>query len=213
MSRSIPAQKGQSSMHGAVSIMEVLVRGTHPERILRPGVIGAIALGYCVDASLSLGFAISGAVAYAVPLTYLAAGLAACALFHWLAVRARHCGTGDSHLALPLCVVSIAIDLLYIALVPQIAVCFLAVMLGIVGLGSMYVSERQSFLTWIGVSLSVLLLLVRSHGTSWIPPQSVANWALMFGCFVLTSGRCILLGVYGRALRMRQQEQSQELTE
>ena len=64
------------------------IRDAKVYRLLGPGVMGAIALSYVMDAAVLLGFAIAGTIAFTTCLIYLASGLSFHTLFFWLANRA-----------------------------------------------------------------------------------------------------------------------------
>ena len=111
----------------------------------------------------------------------------------------------DDYLIAPTNIVSAAIPLAFIGFAPQVAFYFLYVLFIIFGFGSMGLTARQSVLTVIGVAIAVSILAV-TNGTDWMPHTSVLERALVCAGFAATLGRCILLGVYGRALRTRLQK-------
>jgi len=90
--------------------------------------IAATAVGCILDSLFLSGFALTGAVAPSVPISYAAIGLASCVFFYFLAARAARNQLPDDQLALPLLMVSSAIQLGFVWLAPQIAFYFIIVL-------------------------------------------------------------------------------------
>jgi diguanylate cyclase (GGDEF)-like protein len=105
------------------------------------------------------------------------------------------------------------IQLAFIALVPQIGFYFITVLFIVYGFGSMAATVRQSLITWGCVAAVTALLLTNGGHSDWIPQANIAERVLVWLCFISVLGRCILLGVFGRTLRMRLQKRSVQLTE
>jgi hypothetical protein len=181
-------------------------------RVLSPAVMGAIALSYVMDAALLLGFAIAGTIAFTTCLAYLASGLSCHLLFFWLADRAARRKASDAYLVLPQHIVSTSLQLVFVALAPQVGFYFLNVLFIVFAVGSMALTTRQSAATGICVGAAVLVLGI-TNGTNWVPQTTVFERALVCAGFVTTLGRCLLLGVYGQALRTRLQTRSGQLRE
>jgi diguanylate cyclase (GGDEF)-like protein len=175
--------------------------------------MGAIALSYVVDALLLLGFSLAGTIPRSIPGAYLAAGLAESAIFLFLGARMPGPPGQFQFLVLPRLIVSSAIQLTFIALAPQVGFYFISVLFIVYGFGSMGLSPAQSAITWIAVAAVTALLLSHGEKIDWIPQSDLAERVLVWMCFVSTLGRCILLGVFGRSLRMRLQTRSSQLVE
>jgi methyl-accepting chemotaxis protein len=186
------------------------IREPKTDRLLTPAVMRAIAVSYVIDAVVLLGFAIAGTIAYSTSLIYLASGLSCYVLFFWMAARAANSKESDAHLVVPLMIVSAIIQLTFVGLAPQVAFYFLNVLFIVFGIGSMGLTGRQSALIGIGVAIVVFTFGVR-NGTAWIPQASALERALVCAGFVATLGRCLLLGVYGRAMRTRLQRRGGQL--
>jgi hypothetical protein len=193
-------------------MVDTVTRDAKVDRMLTPGLMRATALSYVVDAALLLAFAIAGTIAFTTSLIYLAAGLSCYILFFWLAARAASRKEGDAHLVVPLHIVSTAIQLVFIGLAPQVGFYFLNVLFIVFGIGSMGLTARQSALSGIGVAI-VVFTLGLTNGTDWVPHASAFERALVCAGFLATLGRCMMLGVFSRALRTRLQRRGGQLHE
>jgi hypothetical protein len=181
-------------------------------RLLNPGVMGAVALSYSFDALLLLGFAFAGTIAFTTSLYYLASGLSCYVTFFWLADRAIKKRGSDAHLLVPLQILSAGIQLVFIALAPQVGFYFLFVLFIVIGIGSMGLTGLQSGLIGACVGIVVLFLGVMK-GTNWVPQGTAFERALVCAGFATTLLRCLMLGVYSRALRTRLLKRGVQLRE
>src|ERR1700733_4453670 len=175
-------------------------------------VTAAIALSCVLDSLLLAGFVLVGTISKAVPIAYAAVSLSSCALFYVYAARVAPERLRDSHLTLPMVIASSATELLFVGLAPEMTFYFLMVLFVIFSFGSTSLSIRQSALTWMAVSIAAATLLYGSRRSSWIPQTSTADHVLVWLCFVVTLGRCTLLGLFGQSLRTRLQERRRELS-
>jgi diguanylate cyclase (GGDEF)-like protein len=173
----------------------------------------AIALSCLLDTLLLAAFVAIGTIPVFVPIAYAAVSVGSCALFFLYTARVAPERLRDSHLTLPAVLASCATELLFVGLAPEMAFYFLMVLFVIFSFGATGLSIRQSALTWLAVAVAAALLLYGSRRASWIPQASVAEHALVWLCFVATLGRCTLLGLFGRSLRMRLQNRRRELSE
>jgi diguanylate cyclase (GGDEF)-like protein len=173
----------------------------------------AIVLSYLVDGALLSGFAFAGTIAHWIVVAYLACGLAESGLFYRLSSRIPG-GRGQWQiLTFPRMFVASAIQLAFIGLAPQIGFYFICVLFIVYGFGSMALTERQSVATWGCVAIVTAVLLANGGHSAWIPQASLLERLLVWLCFMTVLGRCILLGVFGRSLRVRLQRRSVQLIE
>jgi hypothetical protein len=135
--------------------------------------IAATAVGCILDSMFLSGFAITGAVTPIIPLSYAAVGLASCVFFYLLASRAVRNELADDKLALPLLVVSSAIQLGFVWLAPQVAFYFIIVLFLV--FGSLSLSIRQSTLAWWAVAIILGGFLYVGRGSSWMPQSGAAD--------------------------------------
>jgi diguanylate cyclase (GGDEF)-like protein len=175
--------------------------------------MGAIVLSYLIDASLLLGFALAGTIPLIIPGAYLAAGLAESGIFFYLSTRIQDTSGPFHSLVLPRMIVASAIQLAFIAAAPQVGFYFVTMLYIVYGFGSTGLTALQSVLSWSAVAIVTGALLVQGPQTDWIPHSNLMQRVLVWMCFVSTLGRCVLLGIFGRSLRLRLQKRSSELVE
>jgi diguanylate cyclase (GGDEF)-like protein len=174
-------------------------------------VILAIALSYVIDGALLTGFAISGTVAHTVPLAYTSIGLLDSSIILLLRAWSIKYRRYNSDFALLQVIGSSSIQLVFAALVPQLAFYFFTVLFVVFGCASLGLSKRQSAIAWIGVAVAAAAVMSWIDARISIPQGTPLVRGLVWLCFVATLGRCILLGVFGRALRLRLHDRRQQL--
>ena len=173
----------------------------------------AVALSYAIDGLLLAGFAVDGTISTAIPLLYTVVGLIDSVVFFLLrswAIRHRR-GNGDLFLVQVLA--SSSIQLIFAALAPQLAFYFFTVLFVVFGFGSLGLSKRHSAMAWIGVAAAGAFVMLSINARIVIPQATTLERALVWLCFAATLGRCVLLGIFGRALRLRLQYRREQLSE
>ncbi len=163
----------------------------------------AVALSYLIDGILLTGFAISGTISATVPMAYTAIGLLDSSIFLLLRAWAIKYRRHHDNFTLVQVVGSSSIQLVFAALVPQMAFYFFTVLFIVFGCASLELSKKQSAIAWIGVAVAVAVVMSSIDARVSIPQGTALVRGLVWLCFVATLGRCILLGVFGRALRLR----------
>jgi diguanylate cyclase len=171
----------------------------------------AVALSYVIDGVLLTGFAITGTINPIVPLAYTAIGLLDSSIILLLRAWTIKYGRDEGDFALTQVIASSSIQLLFAALVPQMAFYFFTVLFVVFGCGSLGLSKRQSAIAWIGVAGAAAIVMSAINARISIPQATPVERGLVWLCFVATLGRCILLGVFARTLRLRLQERRREL--
>jgi diguanylate cyclase (GGDEF)-like protein len=181
------------------------------ESSLGTRVILAVALSYVIDGALLTGFAISGTVTHTVPLAYTSIGLFDSSIILLLRAWTVKYRRDNSDFALLQVIGSSSIQLVFAALVPQLAFYFFTVLFVVFGCASLGLSKRQSAIAWISVAVAAAAVMSWIDARISIPQDTPLVRGLVWLCFVATLGRCILLGVFGRALRLRLQDRRQQL--
>ena len=171
----------------------------------------AVALSYVIDGVLLTGFAITGTINPAVPLAYTAIGLLDSSIILLLRARTIKHQRDEGEFALTQVIASSAIQLLFAALVPSMAFYFFTVLFIVFGCASLGLSKRQSAIAWIGVAGAAAIVMTAINARISIPQATPVERGLVWLCFVATLGRCILLGVFGRGLRLRLQDRRRQL--
>ena len=171
----------------------------------------AVALSYCIDGLLLTGFAVAGTISSTIPVLYTAIGMLDAGVFWahraWALKKSR---ANDDFLLIQV-IASSAIQLVFAALAPQVAFYFFTVLFVVFGMASLGLSRRQSVIAWIGVAAAAAMVMSSMDARILLPQATPEERALVWLCFVATLGRCVLLGVFGRALRQRLQDRRQQL--
>jgi len=181
------------------------------ESSLGTKMILAVAASYLIDGLLLAGFAVAGTIGSTIPLAYTAIGLIDSSIVLLLRARSgkRRRDTGD--FALAEAIAASSIQLAFAALVPQMAFYFFTVLFIVFGCASLGLSKKQSAIAWLSVAVAAALVMSSIDARISIPQDTPLVRGLVWLCFVATLGRCILLGVLGRVLRLRLHDRRQQL--
>lgn len=180
-------------------------------RGLRVSMLWATLASYGVDALLLGGFIAAGTISGWVPLTYVAAGWLTSAVLYWLCGRESVANSRDPYLTIPNLIVATLIQLGAILLAPQLTFFFLTILFivfGIIGLG---LSTRGALISWLVTLAATGLTLSLVADAGWLPTHTHAERVMVWLCFGVTLGRCILLGAFGRYLRDALSQRHREL--
>jgi len=171
----------------------------------------AAALSYLIDGVLLAGFAATGIVDVEIPIAYTIAGLLSCALFHRVSLAA--CPESSWHRYYPMLQVAVSslMLLVFAVIAPRAAFYFFTLLFTVFGFGSLGLTRAQSVCAWIGVSVAVAIVLSAAHLEIRIPDSTQSQKCLVWLCFMATLGRCMLLGVLGRSLRLHLQDRRRQL--
>ena len=193
--------------------MHTAIRKANVARNLYPGLLRGVAILYINSSLLLLGFYFAGTIALWVPLAYAVAGVAECVFAYYTASRSeRAVEDVYSFRAVPRLALSTVIQLLFVALAPQVGFYFICSLFVVYSIGTMGISGRQSFYAWSFIIAATLALLLYTHG-DWTPHTTLLERTLVWIAWMLTLGRAILLGVIGRSMRVTLQEQSLRLSQ
>jgi diguanylate cyclase (GGDEF)-like protein len=182
-------------------------------RALRARILRGTLASYGVDAVLLGGFTLAGTIPAWAPVVYAGAGWLASGAFHALCGRLSVAKSGDPYLVVPNLIVAALIQLLAIALVPQVAFFFLTVLFIVFAIASLRLSSRDAWLSWLGILAAMGVTLYLVSDTPWLPVRSGVERILVWLCFGVTLGRCILLGTFARSLRDTLSRRHQELSQ
>src|SRR5580698_7267177 len=173
----------------------------------------AVAFSYLIDGMLLAGFAAAGSITPTIPLVYTATGLmdsSIALLIRAWSIKQRR---DTTDYALAQVITASCIQLACAALVPQLAFDFFTVLFVVFGCASLGLSKRQSVIAWITVAIAAAVVMSSINARISIPQDTPLLRGLVWLCFVATLGRCILLGVFGRVLRLRLHDRRQQLRE
>src|SRR5580692_5618213 len=183
-----------------------------PEGSLGTWTVLAVASSYVIDGILLTGFAICGTITFAIPLLYTAVGLLDSSI-GWMVSRLGNKQSPGDWRVLVQVIGSGSIQVVFAALAPQVAFYFFTVLFVVFSVGCLALSKRQSAIAWIGVAIAAAVVMSTINARIMIPQATPMERALVWLCFVATLGRCVLLGVFGRELRMRLHDRRQQLRE
>lgn len=176
------------------------IRRDQAERV---GVLGVACASYGLDTLWLVAFAALGTVPALLPLGYGLIAAAATGVFLLAFVRAWNLRLADPHMTALQLAVGYALQLLFLALAPQIGVLFLANMFVVAAFGALVLSLRHFLLSWLLVSIATAVVLFHVGDQLAIPvatrPEQVVVW-LAFASFL---GRASLLSSRTTQLRER----------
>ena len=181
------------------------------ESSLGTKMILAVAASYLIDGVLLAGFSLAGTISSTIPLAYTAIGLLDSSIVLLLRARSTKQRRDTSNFALAEAIAASSIQLAFAALVPQMAFYFFTVLFIVFGCASLGLSKKQSAIAWISVAVAAALVMSSIDARISIPQDTPLVRGLVWLCFVATLGRCILLGVLGRVLRLRLHDRRQQL--
>jgi diguanylate cyclase len=181
------------------------------ESSLGTKMILAVAASYLIDGVLLAGFAVAGTISSTIPLAYTAIGLLDSSIVLLLRARSTKQRRDTGNFALAEAIAASSIQLAFAALVPQLAFYFFTVLFIVFGCASLGLSKKQSAIAWISVAVAAALVMSWIDARISIPQDTPLVRGLVWLCFVATLGRCILLGVLGRVLRLRLHDRRQQL--
>jgi diguanylate cyclase (GGDEF)-like protein len=175
--------------------------------------LGIVALSYSVDTVLLGLFAAAGTVPLAVPLLYGAAAFLICSSFFALlqsgfATRAR-----DSNLTPVQMGAASALQLAGMALAPNLAFFFLNVLFIVFAFGALRLTVRQSLIAVLMVSAATACVLFATWDELAFPTSTPLETLLVWLCYASTLARCMYVGLYGSALRVKLHMRNLQLAE
>lgn len=181
-------------------------------RIYRVLLVCAVGLSYLLDTILLMLFATVGTLRFQVPMIYGLAGLGHVLLFtalHWSGLSERF---KNPHMTVWQMAYALAVQLLGMAIAPQLTSLFLAIVIIIFAFGTLRISFREAMVGWLVACLSIAGVLgYFKHTSLGIITPGPAVSAIVALAFALVLLRCIGLGYYGTALRIKMYEKTHSL--
>lgn len=178
---------------------------------LRRPAYAAQAASYVIDSALLLLYHRDGVTSLGFAGAYLAVGLTVTGLA-WAASELHvNDRSRDHYLTVPLCVVSIAIQLGAIHLAPQVGVYFITLIFVILGFGALRMDARQTAMVWTFATAGLAALFVLTARPIALPMGSPTERLLALACFVSALGRCASTGLYGQSMRRMLYRRSNDL--
>ena len=173
-------------------------------RLYRVILVCAIGLSYLIDTIMYGLFALAGTIGGRTVAVYGAAGLGHVVLFsliHWYGDVERR---EDSQLVAWQMGYALLVQVLGMALAPELAPVFIGTMSIVFAFGSLRIELRTALLSWFiaFAGVGVVLALPGHLSLGLVNPSRIEVVLLCFS-FALIALRTTLLGYYGSAMRMR----------
>jgi diguanylate cyclase (GGDEF)-like protein len=165
--------------------------------------LGLAAGSYAVDTLLLASFAWAQAIPASLAIAYGLAAAVVCGILFALFVSRVNDYFLDPNLTIPQVIVALVIEITCLAYAPNMAFFFFNVLMVVFAFGTLRVPTRQSVAAWLlAVAASgAVTYAVRDELT--IPHANAAQILLVWLSYMLTLARCIVLGLYGAALRAK----------
>jgi diguanylate cyclase len=175
--------------------------------------LAIVASSYSVDTLLLGLFATAGTVSLAVPLVYGAAAFAICSSFFALLRSGLVTRARDANLTTVQMAAASALQLAGMAYAPNLAFFFLNVLFIIFAFGALRLTVRQSLIAVLMVSAATVSVLYGTWEQLEFPTATPFETFLVWLCYASTLGRCMYVGLYGSALRVKLHMRNLELAE
>jgi diguanylate cyclase len=189
---------GRPTVWGFRSEAGATARRRYPVRML-----GLVAFSYSVDTLLLGLFASAGTVSPALPLVYGGVALAICSSFFALLRSGLSARGRDPNLTPFQMAVASVLQLACMAYAPNLAFFFLNVLFIIFAFGALRLTVRQSLVAVLIVSAATASVLYGTWERLDIPHATAYEALLVWLCYASTLARCMYVGLYGSALRMK----------
>ena len=173
-------------------------------RLYRIVLVWAIGASYLVDTFMYGAFALAGTIEARIVAIYGVAGMGHVVLFsiiHWFCdVESRE----DPQLVAWQMGYAISVQILGMALAPQLAPVFIGTMSIVFAFGSLRIGMKTALLSWLlAFVAAAVFLAVPTHSSLGLVSPSRTEVMLLCLSFALIALRTTLLGYYGSAMRMR----------
>ena len=165
--------------------------------------LGPSALSYALS-TLFLGlFAAAGTIPSLVPTVYGIGGTVVCGGLYVVFASGWNQRFRDPGLALVQALLALALQLVVVAMAPQIAFPFLANIFTVFAFAMIWLRLREAILVWLVGVFSTGLLFYSIGNRFGIPTGTPFEITLVWLYFTLTLGRCVLLSIHSTRMRQR----------
>lgn len=156
---------------------------------------------YAMDSVLMLLFAAAGTVTWAVALGFAAAAAVSCVVYYLVLASALPERMRDANLTTWHVSSAAAIQLVLLAVAPQLAFFYFLILFNIFAFGALRMSVRDAVVAWLLIALATGAVLLWSAAPLTLPHDTPLERALVWLAFVLVLGRCVFVGLYATALQ------------
>jgi diguanylate cyclase (GGDEF)-like protein len=173
--------------------------------------LALIAGSYANDFLFIALFAYAGTVSAFIPLIHGVAAALVCAAFYLRMRNNRNDERRDQNFTLLQMGAASLIQLGGILLAPQLAFLFLNVLFIVFTFGTLRLSARDAWSAWFACFIATAVCLYQKRAGLGIPHSSNLEVALVALTYMSTLGRCIVVGLYGSAIRIKLRAQNEKL--
>ncbi len=160
-----------------------------------------IAISYIVDALVLSLYAHAGTIPDTVGPAFAACGLASIACYTVLSETGFTERFHDHYLVAPQAIANVAIMLAFTWIAPEVGVMFLSTLFVVFNFGSLRSTPRQTALVWAATALGLAALFLLTDKPISMPHDRLIERFATMSVFVLTTGRCVFLGIFSSSMR------------
>jgi diguanylate cyclase (GGDEF)-like protein len=186
---------------------EVRARRMRQRRQMYAGQVASYSLG----ASVLLLYAFDGAVSRGVPTLFWLGGLLIIGTFTVLSEAGVGDRFADHYLTVFQISAHMALQFVFLVLVPTVGIAFIAVLFLIFAFGTLRMTSSQAMITWGLSTCGLAMVFLASDLPIGLPVASRLERTASMLCFVLVIGQCAFLGLFGATLRKILYQRSTEL--
>ena len=172
-----------------------------------------IGLGYLIGAAILQLYANAGTIPMAVGPAYAISGLALMGFAILLSEFGFNERFSDHYLIAPLSAANMVVLLVFTYLAPQVGVLFLCSLFTLFSFFSLRTTPGQAAAIWAAMTLGMAALFLFTDKPIAMPHDSHLERFATMTVFVLTIGRCMLLGISSAAMKRSLYESRQKLRE
>jgi len=179
----------------------------------RRQVQGLVAASYVLDGLILSLYAYAGTIPRTVGPAFAACGLLIVAVYLVLSETGFTERFRDHYFVTPQVLVSVALQLGFAYLAPEVGVMFLCSLFLVFGFGSLRSTPRQSAMLWTVMAAGLAALFLFTDKPLGMPHGNVLERLATGLMFALAIGRCIFLGTFSSSMRLSLYQSGQKLKE
>src|SRR5713226_4144789 len=162
---------------------------------------GMITASYVLDALVLLIYAQAGTIPATVSSAFAVCGLLSVACYMVLSETGFTERFKDHYFVAPQLIVSTAILLAFAYIAPEVGMMFLCTLFVVFNFGSLRSTPRQTAIFWTAMALGLAGLFLLTDKPISMPHGTYLERFATMSVFVLTTGRCMFLGIFSSAMR------------
>ena len=179
----------------------------------RMRMLGMAVASYAIDAVLLVLLHLAGAVDWTAPVIYATGGALAALAFYLMLYRGWSERFADPYLTGPQMATASALQLLMVALTPEVGVLSISVVFIVFAFSALRLTPRQLLPMWVLISLGLTLAIALSPRPPALPSATPWQAALSSLWMSLAIGRCAVVGLYGASVRQLLGTRNRELAQ